>query len=123
MNAKEVLKRYVDEDLPEFIDVDLEDVNQRGNFGNTPLHVACVRGKLDEIEALLVAGADINIRGELDNTCLHDAAGQGYIAVVKKLLEYGALVDAINSFGDTAKDIALHMNYQDIAAVLEDREK
>jgi hypothetical protein len=48
MRAKDVLKRYIDEDLPEFVERTWTDVNQRGNFGNTPLHVACTRGELKE---------------------------------------------------------------------------
>lgn len=48
MIARDVLKRYEGEALPEFLDIELKDVNQSGNFGNTPLHVACSRGDMEE---------------------------------------------------------------------------
>ena len=88
--ATDVLKRYRDEQLPEFSEIPLEDVNQVGNFGNSPLHIACVRGSLPEVQALLEAGADVNAAGELSNTPLHEAAGQGHIEVVRLLLAAGA---------------------------------
>jgi len=62
-------------------------VNQAGNFGDRPIHVACIRGDLEEIGALVHEGADVNATGELGNTPLHEAVGQGHIGVVKALLE------------------------------------
>ena len=47
MTAAEVLRRYQEELLPEFIDVALADVNQVGRFGNPPLSVAAVRGSVE----------------------------------------------------------------------------
>ncbi|MGR3831832.1 ankyrin repeat domain-containing protein [Ralstonia pseudosolanacearum] len=81
LTAADVLKRYTDEDLPEFSEVALEDVNQIGNFGNSPVHVACVRGNVLEVQALLDGGANMNAIGELGNTPLHEAVGQGHIEV------------------------------------------
>jgi hypothetical protein len=48
LTAAEVLKRYTDEELPEFVGIELNDVNEVGLFGDTPLHVAAIRGDLDE---------------------------------------------------------------------------
>jgi len=52
LTAIDVLRRYVDEDQPEFCGIALVRVNQEGNFGNRPLHVAAVRGLVDEVLAL-----------------------------------------------------------------------
>ena len=49
LTAPDVLRRYKDEDLPEFGGIELEDVNQRGNTGDCPLLVACYRGVFEEI--------------------------------------------------------------------------
>jgi len=63
MNADDVLKRYKDEDLPDFSGIELSDVNQAGIFGDAPIHVAAIRGRTDEITALLDGGADANASG------------------------------------------------------------
>ncbi len=64
LTAAEVLHRYKDEDLPAFCGISLQDVNQVGNFGERPLHVASVRGNIGEIAALIDAGAEVNAPGE-----------------------------------------------------------
>jgi hypothetical protein len=75
MTAADVLKRYMEEDLPEFCELVLEHVNQPGNFGNLPIHVAAVRGLPEELDALIAGGADVNAAGELGNRPLHEAIG------------------------------------------------
>lgn len=84
----DVLRIYKEEDLPEFCEISLDDVNQVGNFGNYPIHVASVRGLLPELLALLQGGADVNAIGELGNRPLHDAVGQGHIEAVKMLIKF-----------------------------------
>ena len=119
MTASDVLKRYQDEDLPEFAEVRLQDVNQKGNFGNSPMHIAAVRGIRDEIEALIAAGANVNAVGELGNRPLHEAAGQGHTVAVELLLGAGAAVDAVNDDGKTARDVAEVLGLHAIARLLE----
>lgn len=106
LTASDVLQRYIEEDLPEFCELLLDDVNQRGNFGNAPIHVAATRGALDELAALVVGGADVNAQGELGNTALHDAVGQGHVKAVEFLLQCGALTSVKNDAGLTPLDIA-----------------
>ena len=105
LTADGVLRRYTDEMLPAFVEITLNDVNQEGLFGERPLHVACVRGDMEEIEALVEGGADVNAVGELGCTPLHEAVGQGHIEVVKFLLEHGASRDVKSEFG-TSLEIA-----------------
>lgn len=63
LTAKDVLRRYLDEGLAEFVGLPLDDVRQRGNFGDCPIHVAAVRGDVDELTALIEGGSDVNARG------------------------------------------------------------
>ena len=119
MTAAEVLKRYKDEDLPAFCDVDLTDVNQVGLFGERPLDIAAVRGSIEELTALLDAGAEVNAPGECGNTPLHEAVSQGHFALAKLLLEFGATTEIRNQFGQTPLDIARMHNRGDLAALLD----
>src|SRR5215471_18416593 len=50
------------EELPAFCELALDDVNRIGNFGERPLHVAASRGNLEEIAAVLDAGAKLTLR-------------------------------------------------------------
>lgn len=118
LSAAEVLKRYKDNDLPAFAEMELTDVNQLGLFGERPLDVAAGRGDLKEIYALLDGGADINAPGELGNTALHEAVSQGHIDAVHVLLEFGARTDIRNEFGDTPADIASMRKRDEILALL-----
>ena len=118
LTAGEVLRRYKDEELPEFSEIPLNDVNQVGNFGDQPIHVACIRGSLDEIAALIHGGADVDATGERGDTPLHHAVGQGHIAVVKALLEYGASRNKRNDLAMTALDLAKLNGRNDIAELL-----
>lgn len=110
-----MLRRYQDEDLPDFCEIELTDVNQRGNFGDRPLHVAACHGDIDEILALLEGGAYIDAPGEHGFTALHDAVTQGHAPAVKLLLDFGARRDLKNDWGETAMDVA---RSPDVCAVL-----
>jgi len=122
LTARDVLQSYMDEDLPDYFEIDLTDVNQRGHCGDTPIITASVRGIAMEVEALLAGGADVNAVGELGNTALHNAVGQGHVAVVRLLLEAGADPAIRNEFGYTAKGEAALTANEDIVAVLDWRE-
>lgn len=99
--------------LPEYIDRVLVDVNQVSLFGDYPLHVAAVRGSLEEIETLLENGANINVKGEHDFTPLHSAVEQGHPEAVKLILENGADSSPINVYGDTPLALALSFDETD----------
>ncbi len=120
MRVTEVLQRYIDERYPDFIDVVLTDVNQHGKFGNTPLNLACKRGSLEEVEALLAAGANIEAEGEMGDRPLHDAAMEGHVAVVERLLVAGASPNVEDDHGFTPRSLAVSLGYHDVVAVIDD---
>ena len=115
----ELIERY--RRSPEFLFVDLTDPNQKGMTGDTLLHAAAVRGKLQDIEVLVASGAVVNAVGDLGNTPLHHGASRGMVDIVKKLLESGADVGIKNEFGQTALDIAELMEQSKAVKVLKAR--
>jgi ankyrin repeat protein len=118
MTAAEVLRRYKEEELPAFAEISLEDVNQIGNFGERPLHVACARGNMEEIAALIEAGADVNAPGDMGNTPLHECVGQGHHPAIQFLLDHGASPYSKNEFGESAIDTANLKGRADIIRLL-----
>jgi ankyrin repeat protein len=104
MSLKDVLQKYSDH--PEFLGIDLVDVNQRGAVDDSPLHIASRKGEIEDIEVLLSNGADINLAGDLGNTPLHQAAMTGKTEAIKKLLSHGANSRLTNEFGQTALKVA-----------------
>jgi ankyrin repeat protein len=61
---------------------------------------------LDDVIALVEAGADVNSAGDLGFTPLHHAASDGHLDIVHVLLRYGADVNARNEFAQTPIDLA-----------------
>ena len=106
LTAAEVLQKYSDDELPDFYPRKIEDVNQVEHDGDRPIHVACIRGNLEDVVALLEGGADVNAAGDLGYTPLHHAAGDGNLEITNVLLGHGADVDAKNEFGETPVDLA-----------------
>jgi ankyrin repeat protein len=82
------------------------DVNERGLFGDTPLHFAAFWSDVKVGKILLNAGADPNVRGEYGNTPLHEAIGQKSYEFVMLLLEHGASKELQNDDGLAPVDLA-----------------
>ena len=84
---------------------------ERSPHGETPLHVAGIKGDLDTIRILLKAGADPNARtagGQyLKMTPLAWYVYGNHLEGVNALLDAGADVNARNSKGETALDMAI----------------
>jgi ankyrin repeat protein len=118
LTAEEVLRRYKEEELPEFFEISLEDVNHAGHSGDRPLHIATFRGNMDEIAALVAGGADVNASGDLGNTPLHEAVAQGHLDAVKFLLAKGASPDKKNEFDESVIDVARSRGDDEIARLV-----
>lgn len=104
MKLDELFKFYMG--FPSFINTKLFDVNQKGDFGETPIEIAASRGSLSELELLINNHADINIHGEHGYTALHSAIEQGHKYIVAYLIKNGANISLTNDDGLTALDLA-----------------
>lgn len=116
-----LLKEY--NELPEYIGMKLSSIHQKSEFGDYPIHIASVRGSIDELRLLLANGADINAVGEHGYTPLHNAVEQGFIDVVAFLLAQGADVLIENDHHLTAKALAKIIDNDEIYQKIDDFEK
>lgn len=103
---------------PDFLGIPIQDVNQPGAVDDRLLHIAARKGEIQEIEALVAAGAQINLPGDLGNTPLHNAVLTGSKPAVLKLLELGAKANIKNEFGQTAADVARNGGHADLGAII-----
>lgn len=110
MDLKELFEEYMR--YPAFANTLLSDVNQIGDFGDGPLHLASRRGCLAEMQVLLDNKADVGLRGEFQSTPLHGATLMGKLNAVKLLLKYGADPFAKDIDGRTCIDFA-RTNFED----------
>jgi len=108
----EVIERY--RNSPEFLFVDLSDVNAKGLTGDTLLHSAVVRGELNHVRILIACGASVNAIGDLGSTPLHYAASRGLIEIARKLIQCDADINIRNEFGQTPLDLAKLRNRKEV---------
>ena len=113
---KKLLEEY--QDLPEYMDRVLSDVNQISAFGDRPIHVAAVRGNIEELLLLYENGADINAKGEYGYTPLLHAVEQGHIDAVKWLIEKGVDTSIRDQTGGSALDTAELLGHEKIQELL-----
>lgn len=78
------------------------DLNQKDDFGSTPLTIAATFGKIEIAKLLIDAEADLNVTSADGSTPLHTASFFGHTEIVKQLLAKGADLSIRNSFGVTA---------------------
>ena len=76
-----------------------QEVSLRDARGNTPLHLAALRGNADAVDALLAHGADANAANEDGATPLHYGADNE--RMVRALLKHGAKVNVTSKAGVT----------------------
>lgn len=91
---------------PDFLGLELTGPNDRGAIDDTPLHIVCRKGDLDDVKTLVSSGANVNIVGDLGNTPLHFAAMSGHKEIVIYLLKQGANPKALNEFSQTPLKVA-----------------
>lgn len=95
--------------VKKFLNKDI-DVNakEKGENGETPLHVAALHGHKDIVEFLIESGAMVDSRDNDGRTPLHPAGWAGETEVATILIRHGADVNAQDNFGDTPLHRAVH---------------
>ena len=96
-----------------FEDADKIGPHTRSRVGDTPLHIAAIRGDVQAADLLLDARADIDAQGETGYTALHYAVSQCHPDVVRLLLERGADKKVRffpNNSGETAEELAQYIS-------------
>jgi ankyrin repeat protein len=119
MKVIELLNDY--QKLPEYSEVELEDVNQVSLFGDRPINIAATRGAIDEMATLIANGAHINNSGEHGYTPLHNAVEQGHVLAVEWLLKHGADSSLQNANGLNPLDLAKALDENDIITLISSR--
>ncbi|XP_049946541.1 protein roadkill-like isoform X2 [Schistocerca serialis cubense] len=82
------------------------------------LREAAKEGAVEEVRALLAAGADVGARGGAGGTALHWAAWRGHAAVVRLLLSAASDPNARNQGGLTPLHLAARWGHAEAAAAL-----
>ncbi|XP_012255639.2 ankyrin repeat domain-containing protein 11 isoform X1 [Athalia rosae] len=73
----------------------------RNERGETPLHVAAIRGDEAQVRRLISRGADPNAKDFAGWTPLHEACNHGWLGTARILIEAGAFVNALGLDDDT----------------------
>ena len=86
---------------------------------NKELINASVKGNIDDIKKLLIAGADINTKDNaIQTTPIALAANRGHLEVVKFLFSQGAQIDAVCNIGTSALMIASAKGHLEVVRFL-----
>ena len=77
------------------------DLNQKDDYGSTPLVTAAVFGKSEIALVLIKGGADVNLKSDAGSTPLHSAAFFCRMKITKDLLVNGADKNIKDNYGST----------------------
>ncbi|XP_075927839.1 BRCA1-associated RING domain protein 1 isoform X3 [Petromyzon marinus] len=94
------------------------EVLKKNRKGETPLHVAAIKGDIDGVEHLLENGANPNIKDNAGWTPLHEACNHGHARVVELLLDHGAFINAPGYENDSPLHDAVSNGHTHVAGLL-----
>jgi ankyrin repeat protein len=94
------------------------DVNGRDELGETPLHLAAVRGYKETSQLLIAKGANVNAGDKRGLTPLHAAAWMGHKEILTMLISEGADINARDDDGVAALHTAALAGRKDTVALL-----
>jgi ankyrin repeat protein len=96
-----------------------KDINARNIRGQTPLHLAAMKGNSDVLQLLLENGAQVDaLASDSGCTSLHYAAGLGHVELCELLVRYGADPDAQTARLQTPLHLAVASGHSDVVALL-----
>lgn len=84
----------------------------------SPLHIAAKEGNLPICQLLVSKGADVNAKDKGGQTPLHKAAYWGRYGVADFLVYVGANTKISDHINQTAHDVAMHRNNNEVAELL-----
>ncbi|XP_074154866.1 BRCA1-associated RING domain protein 1 isoform X2 [Sminthopsis crassicaudata] len=91
---------------------------KRNHRGETPLHIASIKGDVPSVEHLLQNGSDPNVKDHAGWTPLHEACNHGHQKVVELLLQHKALVNTTGYQNDSPLHDAVRNGHVSIAKLL-----
>ncbi|XP_051998907.1 BRCA1-associated RING domain protein 1 [Xyrauchen texanus] len=94
---------------------------KKNHKGETPLHLAAIKGDLEEVRNLLALGADPNLKDNAGWTPLHEACNLGHLAVVEELLQHGALLNTPGYQNDSPLHDAVRNGHLAVVRLLVER--
>ncbi|XP_067669994.1 histone-lysine N-methyltransferase EHMT2-like [Haliotis asinina] len=104
------------------LSLDAVDVNSRGDVGMTPVMRAARWRHRDMVELLVSRGADVSLVDDDGNSILHYACMGGDRTTVEFVLSLDAVdVNARNSIGETAADLARRWGHRQLSDLLVSR--
>ncbi|CAH1238051.1 BARD1 [Branchiostoma lanceolatum] len=96
-------------------------VMKRNVRGETPLHLAAIKGDAETVLKLLQEGADPNVRDNAGWTPLHEASNHGHTRVAEVLLDHGALINTTAFENDSPLHDAVVNGRVEVARLLVSR--
>uniref|UniRef100_A0A3P9P7B9 BRCA1 associated RING domain 1 n=1 Tax=Poecilia reticulata TaxID=8081 RepID=A0A3P9P7B9_POERE len=93
-------------------------VMKRNHRGETPLHLAAIKGDVDSVNELLDQGADPNLKDNAGWTPLHEACNLGHLAAAKVLVARGALLNTPGYENDSPLHDAVRNGHAAIVKLL-----
>ena len=94
-------------------------IEEKAMGNGTPLNYAAFAGNTLTVQLLLQRGATVDARDRNDWSALHWATWGGHTNTVKALLQAGADKKLKNNYDQTAYDIAISRENNEIAALLD----
>lgn len=92
------------------------DLNQKDQYGSSPLTIAATFGKEAAAIELINGGADLNVKSADGSTPLHTASFFCRTSIVKALLEKGADRTLKNNFGATPLE-SVSVSFEDVKMI------
>ncbi|KAL6100669.1 bard1 [Pungitius sinensis] len=91
---------------------------KRNHKGETPLHLAAIKGDVEAVNTLLDQGADPNLKDNAGWTPLHEACNLGHLVVVEVLVSRGALLNTPGYENDSPLHDAVRNGHPAIVKLL-----